>query len=58
VSYRVEILRRAAKALSQLPTEEYERVPDAIRHPGSDPRPPVRSWSDATAGGFESVAIA
>ena len=38
--YRVEILRRAAKALSKLPDREYERVRDAIRALGTDPRPP------------------
>ncbi len=40
MSYRVEILRRAAKALSKLPPRDYERVRDAIRALGSDPRPP------------------
>lgn len=40
MSYRIEILRRAAKALSKLPGREYERVRDAIRALGSDPRPP------------------
>jgi len=40
VTYRVEILRRAAKALAALPSPEYERVRDAIARLGADPRPP------------------
>jgi mRNA interferase RelE/StbE len=39
VRYRVEILRRAAKALSKLPSPEYERVRDAITSLSPDPRP-------------------
>ncbi|CAN5637532.1 type II toxin-antitoxin system RelE/ParE family toxin [soil metagenome] len=40
MSYRVEIIRRAAKDLSKLPSPEYERVRDAIQSLGLDPRPP------------------
>ncbi len=40
MSYRVEILRRATKALSKLPEPDYTRVRDAIRALGHDPRPP------------------
>ena len=40
MSYRVEILRRAAKALSKLPQQDYPRVRDAIRSLASEPRPP------------------
>ena len=39
MSYRVEILPRAAKALKKLPHSEYRRVRDAIRALGGDPRP-------------------
>ena len=39
MSHRVEILRRAAKALSKLPQQDYPRVRDAIRSLASDPRP-------------------
>ena len=38
--YRVEILRRAARALSKLPEKDYRHVRDAIRALGEDPRPP------------------
>lgn len=41
MSYRVEILRRAAKALAKLPQREYERTRDAIRALAHDPRPPA-----------------
>ncbi len=40
MSYRVEILRRAAKALSKLPERDYGQVRDTIRDLGVDPRPP------------------
>jgi mRNA interferase RelE/StbE len=40
VSYRVEVLRRAVKALSKLPGRDYERVRDAIRALELEPRPP------------------
>lgn len=39
MSYRVEILPRAAKALKKLPDREYRRVRDAIRALGVEPRP-------------------
>ena len=39
MSYRVEILRRAEKSLRKLPRHEFERVRDAIRTLGDDPRP-------------------
>ena len=39
MSYRVEILRRAAKALATLPRKDYERVRDAIRDLATEPRP-------------------
>lgn len=40
MTYRVEILRRAARALSKLPERDYERVRDAVRALSADPRPP------------------
>ena len=40
MTYRVEILRRAAKSLGKLPSPDYERVRDGIRALGPDPRPP------------------
>lgn len=40
MSYKMEILRRAQKELSQLPDQEYERVKEAIRNLSNDPRPP------------------
>ena len=39
MSYRVEILRRAVKALGKLPARDYERVRDAIRALADEPRP-------------------
>ena len=39
MSYRVEILPRAAKALGKLPGRDYERVRDAISALGEEPRP-------------------
>ena len=39
MTYRVTILRRAAKALSKLPTTDYTRTRDAIRSLGEEPRP-------------------
>lgn len=38
--HRVEILRRAAKALAKLPEPDYGRVRDAVQSLGHDPRPP------------------
>jgi len=40
VSYQGQILRRAQKALAQLPRGDYERVRDAIRALAAEPRPP------------------
>lgn len=40
MSYRVEILRRAARVLSRLPAQDYERVRNSIRALGEAPRPP------------------
>lgn len=40
MSYAVSILRRAQKELAQLPSGAYERVRDAIRALGQEPRPP------------------
>jgi mRNA interferase RelE/StbE len=40
VTYAVFILRHAQRDLAQLPSEAYERVRDAIRALGQDPRPP------------------
>ena len=39
MSYQVRILRRAQKALADLPTGDYERVRDAVAALGSNPRP-------------------
>lgn len=39
MSYRIEILRRAAKVLGASPPAEYVRVRDAIRALADDPRP-------------------
>ena len=39
MSYRVEILRRAAKSLGKLPAQDFGRVRDAIRELADDPRP-------------------
>lgn len=39
MKYRVEILRRAVKALAGLPARDYERVRDAVRGLGAEPRP-------------------
>ena len=41
MSYSVNILRRAQKELAQLPGGVYERVRDAVRALGQDPRPPA-----------------
>lgn len=38
--YTILILRRAQKELAQLPGNAYERVRDAIRALGQNPRPP------------------
>jgi mRNA interferase RelE/StbE len=38
--YTVAVLRRAQKELSQLPTDVYSRVRDAIRSLTQEPRPP------------------
>lgn len=40
MTYRVEILRRAAKALGRLPSPHFERVRAAIEALADDPRPP------------------
>ena len=40
MAYSVSILRRAQKELGQLPVGAYERVRNAIRALGEDPRPP------------------
>ncbi len=40
MSYTVLILRGAQKELAQLPGETFERVRDAIRALGPNPRPP------------------
>lgn len=39
MSYQVQILRRAQKQLTSLPTQEFERVRDAITALADDPRP-------------------
>ena len=39
MSYQVDILRRAQKALARLPRQDYERVRDAISVLAEDPRP-------------------
>lgn len=39
MSYRIEILPRAAKALAKLPARDYRRVRDAVRALGEEPRP-------------------
>ena len=38
--YTIAILRRAQKELTELPSEGYTRVRDAMRKLGEDPRPP------------------
>ncbi len=38
--YTIVILRRAQKELTELPSEVYTRVRDALRKLGEDPRPP------------------
>ena len=40
MSYQIQILRRAQKALSRLPRQDYERVRDAIASLADVPRPP------------------
>ena len=40
MSYQIQILRRAQKALARLPKQDYERVRDAIAALSDDPRPP------------------
>ena len=40
MSYELEIIRRAQKALARLPHQDYERTRDAIRALAEDPRPP------------------
>ena len=39
MSYRITVLRRAAKSLSKLPAKDYARTRDAIRALGEEPRP-------------------
>ncbi|WP_457653857.1 type II toxin-antitoxin system RelE family toxin [Rhodocaloribacter sp.] len=38
--YRIEVLRRAQRALARLPRQDYERVRDAIAALAHEPRPP------------------
>ncbi len=38
-AYNVSILRRAQRELARLPTRDYQRVRDAIRDLGQNPRP-------------------
>ncbi len=40
MTYQVQILRRAQKAMAALPERDYERVRDAIHTLASQPRPP------------------
>lgn len=40
MSYSVAILRRAQKALAQLPADDYNRVRNAIKQLSANPRPP------------------
>lgn len=40
MSYAVFILRRSQKELAQLSIKTYERILEAIRGLGEDPRPP------------------
>lgn len=40
MTYAVSILRRAQKELGQVSSPTFERVCDAVRALGSDPRPP------------------
>ena len=40
MSYAVSILPQAQKELGQVPSPTFERACDAIRAPGSNPRPP------------------
>jgi mRNA interferase RelE/StbE len=39
MSYSITILRKAQKALANLPVNAYERVRDSIRELGNEPRP-------------------
>lgn len=39
MKYSITIKRRAAKALANLPTENYQKVRDSIRKLAVDPRP-------------------
>ncbi len=39
-AYSVSILRRAQRELARLPSRDYQRVRDAIRDLGQNPRPP------------------
>ena len=39
MNYTVSILRRAQRELAGLPSREYERVLDAVRNLGPNPRP-------------------
>lgn len=39
MSYKLYILRRAQKELSDLPDESYKRIRDSIKHLASEPRP-------------------
>lgn len=39
MSYAISILRRAQKALANLPAEEYQKIRNTIRGLAADPRP-------------------
>ena len=39
MTYQIQVLRRAQKALARLPKQDYERVRDAIAALADDPRP-------------------
>jgi len=39
MSYQIHIRRSAQKALAALPSQDYERVRDAIRNLADEPRP-------------------
>ena len=40
MKYKVEITRKAQKALAKIPQSDFKRVTDAIRKLAQDPRPP------------------
>ena len=39
MSYKVEILKRAAKRLAKLPSKDYQKIKNAIRDLAINPRP-------------------